>query len=136
MHLLYICIVFISMHNVHFTLSLMFSQVCRCQVISKVFLRSHQFCLNQFALSIDEFTWHNFGDPCEFGLCESRHPHAWCGIVCIVFLGRVRSVFLLNAISAHMLSYSELFFSILISISGSKTVHIWRFCEQSVQLTL
>ena len=107
MHLLYVCIVFISMYNVHFTLSLVFSQVCRCQVISKTFLRSHQFCLTRFALSIDEFTWHNFGDLCEFGLYESRHPHAWCGIICIVFLGRVCSVSLLNATS-HMLGYSEL----------------------------
>ena len=111
MHLLYTCIVFISMQNVHFTLSLIFSQVCRCQVISKMFLRSHQFCLNRFALSIDEFTWHNFGDPCVFGLCESRHSHAWCGIVCIVFLGRVRIVSLLIAQAWLFWTFLHLCFS-------------------------
>ena len=121
---------FFLMHNVHFTLSLVFSQVCRCQVISKTFLRSHQFCLTRFALSIDEFTWHNFGDPCEFGLCESRHPHAWYGIFCIIFLGRVRSVSLLNATSPHMLGCSELscIFAFLLHIDiyirVKKTVHI------------
>ncbi|KAI0240939.1 hypothetical protein LSAT2_004299 [Lamellibrachia satsuma] len=57
------------MHNVHFILSLIFSQVCRCEIISKAFLRSHQFCSIRFALINDEFTWHNFGDTCEFSLC-------------------------------------------------------------------
>ena len=74
MHLLHICIVFISMHNLHFTLSLIFSQVYRCQFISKTFLRSHQFCLNRFALSIDEFTWNNFGDPVN-SACVSLGIH-------------------------------------------------------------
>ena len=90
----------------HFTLSLIFSHLCRCQVNTKTFLRSHQFCLTRFAPASMN----------SHGITLATHVNSACvnlgshtpGVELSVFILHLHSVSILNATSPHMIDYSEL----------------------------